>query len=339
MIPSSSIARSASLRVGLVAAAFAMGTACDYNGDFLFADVDNIPSIIHLDGPDGATYLPVVDVNDPESIRANTVYGEVGAPASAAAGGVTFYFQGTGGDVCVWVDPELVFWNQKVGSKPNANGRPFTYPDNIFDDGDLDLTVGLSAYYTGTPREAMGDFYVTYEDSLGNKIPIELVACSNSSAFGLPNAHAGRGMAEYCTVRNSLPDTSYTVALKTYSAPLDDDRLGFGIFVYNGSCNALKESLGITKLVQEECLIRGEGIVPQGEDHGPWFGYEASRAWAGSVEFEDAFCAEALPDYCEAEAKAVADEKLRCSWNDAGVDGGARCFCGDPNDTPEAGQG
>src|SRR5690606_12619130 len=124
--------------------------ACSgYDGEFLFPDaVAGLPSVIHLP--------PIVpaEVNSVEALEQATIFAEVGAPQTAAGGGITFNFVGDGGDICLFVDPELVSWNQAVGRTGNAKYR---WPTNVFTDGDLDLKAGLAVYYTGSPGEQIGD--------------------------------------------------------------------------------------------------------------------------------------------------------------------------------------
>jgi len=307
---------------------------CDYDGSFLFAQVTDAPPVVHITGDSEEGHVVPISGTS-EDIRANTIYLEVGAAQSGAVGGATLTFEGTGGDVCIWVDPELAHWNTKIGSQGSSAEDVYRFPDNLYDDGDVDLYVGMSVYYTGSFGETMGDFFVMHEDSLGNKVPIELVACSNRGYNNAPNAHAGRGAPEYCSVASTSPGVSYTAALHTFSTPLDDDRLAMGIIVFDGSCNQLKNVMSSSGLPGEECIIKGEAIQPAGDDVGPWIGFDESRTWAGSVQFEEAFCAPDLFTYCTAEAKQMADNGLTCSWNDAGHDGeGERCFCGDPTTVP-----
>ena len=45
----------------------------------------------------------------------------------------------------------------------------YLYPDNVFDDGDLDLFAGFSVYYSGSPGVEIGNFQILFEDALGNQ--------------------------------------------------------------------------------------------------------------------------------------------------------------------------
>jgi hypothetical protein len=280
--------------------------ACDYTGDWLFAGaVEDAPGVVHLGD---VAPVEVTNIND---IRAATIYGEVGPTGSVAMGGVTFTFVGNGGDVCVWVDPELAFWSQSVS--PLSPNEKWNYPDNVFDDGDIDLFAGFAVYYTGSPGETIGDFRIQYEDSLGNKVPVELNECTIAGSRESSGGHSGRGAPEFCTMSNTVPDVSYMVLMETFSTPLDDDRMGYGLLLANGNCD---DVLGLSGMAQE-CVITGEAIDP-----------ETGDTWDGSVLFEETFCdaAATMPAFCENEA-ATRD----CTDPDQ------RCYCGDPTDVPTGG--
>ena len=145
-----------------------LGTACDLDQSFLFPDpIEGVPGIVDLG------QLTPVALNNSADVLDQVIFGEIGPTGTAELGGATFEFEGTDGSVCVWVDSELVHWNQSVS--PSDQVPEWSQPDNPFDDGDLELSGGLSVYYTGTPGEQIGDFQVRYEDSLGNIVPIELI--------------------------------------------------------------------------------------------------------------------------------------------------------------------
>ncbi len=367
----------------LVSTAALLGS-CDYSGDWLFAgQVEGVPGVYaltdedvdldfdgvsgeweaddeDLDG-DGAfgerepradeKYIIPRRVTSMDELRAATIYGEVGPSGSTELGGVTAAFLGTGGDVCVWVDPETAWWSQAVSPAPNEFGNYFSYPDNVFDDGDLDLYVGLSVYYTGSPGERMGDFFVSYTDSLGNEVPLQLSECTNTGFQGQLNAHAGRAMPEYCDVSNTQKDISYTIAMQTFSTPLDDDRLGYGLLVTEGTCDDLMATLRTsgeildegTEFRLEECLIQGESINPNKAKNGPWYGYAElggeGAIWELSEEFEQHFCGtKRMSGFCkdEAEAQLTGEGAAGCAWNSL-PDKDNRCYCGDMSDTPKGG--
>ena len=150
---------------------------CDYTGDFLFAGaIEGMEPIYHIYAEDGGDFILPNEISNADEIPALTIYGEISPTGSSIKGGATFYFEGNGRDVCVWVDPETAFYSQVVdenGSQTGADLAHFGYPNNTFDDGDFDLFIGKSVYYTGSPGEVIGDFVVAYTDSLGNEVPID----------------------------------------------------------------------------------------------------------------------------------------------------------------------
>lgn len=348
----------------------ALLSGCDYSGDWLFnGPIDGLPPVYQITSPDGGPIVPA-DIDTIEDIQANTIYGEVAASQNTQVGGMTAEFIGTGDSVCVWVDPEVAYWTQSVAEGGSIIGEKFEYPDNPWDDGDLDLRVGLSVYYTGSPSR-IGDFNVTYEDSLGNPVDIELQDCPNEEASS-PFAEfvdAGRGSAERCTIQRTEPGVSYTIALTSWAVPLDDDRLGYGLLVANGPCNGpggVEGAAGRSNQATEEnqldaeCVILGEAIRPlvlenDEEDYRPYYGFaelEAAGANYPQVfDFELLYCSDAtdevngpMRDYCRPEARQVAEEGRACLWDGFEEDETnplekVKCFCGDPNDTPLNGPG
>lgn len=338
----------------LAAASLLLVAGCDISSEFLMErPIEDVPGLVDL-----GTIVPVT-ATSPVQIAAGTIYGELGPTGTALPGGLTFSFVGTGSSVCVWVDPELLSWSQSVS--PTTPAEQWQFPDNIYDDGDLDLGVGLTAFYNGTPGELMGDFEVRFEDSLGNQVPVDLVECTIfSSVTGTTGSHGGRGAPEYCTVPDTSPGVSYSVAMETWSLPIDDKRLGYGLIVADGSCQDLKDNAGAGRdLLLEECLITGESILPneaQGERAAAaglpsptWIGADEVPTWDGSIGFETAYCLNPLAgggpgggsietpltDLCVAEQNAVIVAGAQCSWEvTAGTDDKVRCYCGDIEDTP-----
>ncbi len=317
---------------------------CDYSGDWLFGrTIEGLPSIYELKGPDGGLIVPAT-ITTIDELREATIYAEVGPSTTTAYGGVTFEFQGTGDAVCIWVDPEVAFWNQAVAVRPDDVALKWAYPDNVFDDGDLDLLAGLSVYYTGSPGEEIGDFVVAYEDSLGNDIPISLAACPNTITDGGDDAVAGRGSPEYCSIPTTDLNISYTVLLRTWSTPLDDDRLSYGVIIANGTCEALRGVAGAGSAESDECVIMGEALIPKplGEDEAdyqPYYGFNAAVAddaiWPNSMEFDAR-----MRQFCNRELERIEEAGLECLWNEFDPDDfdpNAKCYCGDPLDTPEGG--
>jgi len=342
------------MRRNTLSIALLFTAGCDYSGDFLFAQpVEGLDDIWVLRDQNGDLIVPAT-VTTLDEIREATIYAEVGAPQTTAGGGVTIDFLGTGGAVCIWIDPETVTWNQSVAAQPTSEfAQKFTYPDNVFDDGDLDVHAGRSVYYTGSPGETIGDFKVTYEDSLGNDVPIDLVSCPNTfDRFGLFSS-AGRGFPEFCEIATTDPGVSYTALLEIFAAPLDDDRMSFGVIVTNGFCvgSDSLESVAFGGLtgsdLVDECLIQGESLIPEANEFGPHFGFDdaAHRIWPSSMDFEAQFCIDAAAEgtamrtFCNTEADVVQAAGKRCGWEDFdGTDPDLeRCYCGDTRDTPDGG--
>lgn len=313
-----------------------LSTACSYSGEWLFPEPDpRVPGVIDLGRLEPAT------IESYDDIQAAVYYGELAPTGTADIAGGTFTFDGTGGSVCIWVDPETVFWSQSV-SASNPQAR-FSYPDNVNDDGDIDLYAGLSVYYNGSPGVTLGDFEVRYQDELGNPIPVQFNQCTIiSDQYPAGGAHSGRATPEYCTLNNTQLGTSYTVVLELFSAPYDDYRLGYGLLFAHGNCEDLR-AFNTTNV--DECMILGESIRGD-NDHDyreePFIarGFEEIEelTWEGSPAVELLFCDAyggaglGLRDYCLAEEEEV---PLRSDCADPEI----RCFCGDPADTPNPGAG
>jgi hypothetical protein len=326
----------------LLLGAAALLPGCDYTGDWLFPQaIETVPGIQDL-----GTLEPV-EIETLQDIRDNVIYGEIGATGNAQVGGATFQFDGTGGTVCVWVDPETVYWSQSVAAT-NPQQR-WAYPDNFQDDGDIDLYAGVSAFYSGSPGVEIGNFEVRYQDALGNTIPVEFNECFIDSAeLRDGGAHAGRGMAEFCDLTSTQEGAPYTVVLENFSVPLDDNRIGYGLILIEGSCDQVSNIIADEQLFSPECVILGESIDPR-HDHdyredadGPVLavGQDAVEpfVWEGSTNIESLFCASigladtGLRDYCLAEAEEIPNRD-DCEEEDV------RCYCGDIRDTPSPGAG
>lgn len=362
---------------------------CAYNGDFLYiGPIEGVDPVIDIKGQEGGAVVPVdlrrdevvaletqiselpdgdpqIDVLEAEvdairdsvrqNVTASTIYAEVGPNSEAFPSGATIEFLGNGGDVCAFVDPEFLFWNQAVSQvSPNLQYR---FPDNPYDDGDMDLRAGLSVYYRGTPGERMGGFEVQYSDDLGNDVEIDLVSCTQSTDFDNDEPHAGRAHVEYCDIRNTQPGVSYTVALEAFGLPRDDGRLSFGVILATGPCNGTNGLTGLmapvslgnaASGVNEECVIRGETLPPLAEGEGAHLhhGYAEGRSWPNAEAIEDVFCSgTGLLDACRAEVQGLRADGLQCDytgqegWTDGeSEERSRRCFCGDRNETPSAGQ-
>ncbi len=246
-------------------------------------------------GPDpnnpGLVHLGELTISPVDAITDNVIYGTLGPVEPGKYGGATASFIGTGGEVCVWVDPEAVFWNQAIAIQGKNNS--YAYPDNVWDDGDLDLEVGLSAFYTGSPGVELGDFKAVFEDSLGNESYIEFNECTIADWYGQSGGHAGRGSVEFCTIDTSAhPGKEYTIVLETFSLPLDDFSLGYGLVVFEGDCNSVNDvGYRVTSPAGNSVTISAS--YPTGEC--------LLRNEAGSADFTElelAYCADEQTYYC-----------------------------------------
>ena len=181
-------------------------------------------------------------------------FGQLGRAPHLTQGGATFTFIGTGDNVCVIVDPETVYWNQSIA--PASRSDQYAYPDFFNDDGDLDLYGGMSSYYTGSPGVEIGDFKGFYTDSKGELIEIEYGECNQSGYNGVDGAHAGRGTSEFCTINTDQQEgVEFTVVMETWSVPLDDGVLSFGVTVMNERCPRVDTS---------ECFMLNESLEDDG---------------------------------------------------------------------------
>ncbi|MFT5682545.1 MAG: hypothetical protein ACI8RZ_003463 [Myxococcota bacterium] len=243
-------------------------------------------------------------------------YGQVGlAEIGGETGGATLTFEGTGGDVCLVVDPETVFWNQAVASGTSQTN--FSYPDREEDDGDIDMYAGLSAYYTGSPGVEIGDFTGFYTDSLGNQIAIEYGLCTQVGSLGQSDAHSGRATTEFCTIDTSNHvGVEFTVVLETFSVPLDDGLLSFGVMAREGSC------AGIT-----ECSLLGESLNEDGSvrDCTP----QLEAAFCGQDALEPFCCLH--PDMCGEDASIDECESALDDAEVSNLDELESIFCGSNN--------
>lgn len=270
--------------------------ACDRSGDVL-PDPEDVPEIIEVGEIRVLTAEEFTELQtsldpaawcgdtskDPEGLgRPGCYYGNVSSTAAAFRGGATFTYKGTGDRVCLIADPETVFWNQSIAaSNPNED---FTAPDQVNDDGDIDIFSGLSSYYTGSPGVEIGDFLGFYTDSQGRDVEIEFGACfqDGSPQTGIDNAHAGRGTIEWCTVDTSeRAGVEYTAVLETFSVPFDDGALSFGAVVVEGPCFNL-----------DECSLMLESRSAEAEDN-------ASGGYRSCAPFmELASCQSELTPFC-----------------------------------------
>ncbi len=272
-------------------------TACDRDGRqyIAFEDAD-VPGVTHLGELE---IMSVNDFVDNDTRKEKTLYTELGSAGPGKFGGATVTFTATGETVCIMVDPESVFWNQSV-SKEGPDSR-YTWPDNYRDDGDIDIDVGLTAYYTGSPGYEMGDFAAIYEDSLGNETRLEFNECYMPGYSSTTDAHAGRASLEYCDIDTTLhPQKSYTIVLNTFSLPLDDSVLSFGVLAVEGECRDAGTAAGLAEAGINECLIKGESREYD----------EDSDTWVEREDFqglEEAFCTGNMAEYCNVHPQMCGD--------------------------------
>ncbi len=189
-------------------------------------------------------------VADDDLGRHSVHYTQLGAPENQGIyGGATLTFKGTGGLVCVVMDPETVFWIQS--RKPIASAKAYLYQDDYDDDGDLDLEGGLTAYYNGSPGVKIGKFEVPYTDATGQDHTLPANECRHDSPYA-SDVHAGRATVETCQLDTSeRGGVSYTALLKTFVLPIDDSVLNYGVAVFEGACADLLKPA-------DECLIERE---------------------------------------------------------------------------------
>lgn len=240
------------LSLGLVGCANARDSFFPVDSDAPFVyDIGVLPLIGADELVDGFDYATAPGIH----------WGQLGIGEDLGIfGGATFQFQGTGGDVCIVADPESIFWNMEISEQPGGGSVRYKYEDVYTDDGDVDLEVGLSSYYTGSPGVEIGDFAATYSDASGQLHTLAFNECVQAGYFG-DAAHAGRASVESCTIDTSLhPGTLYTGLLKTFALPIDDSVLNFGVAVYDGSCQDVlyQNAAGAFTTGVNECTLPNE---------------------------------------------------------------------------------
>ena len=233
-----------------------------------------------LDG-DGTAEAP--------GFRSKLYFGQLGAPDDPGTfGGATFQFESTGGPVCLVMDPEALYWSRALSI--DAGGRSYKYTDHYEDDSDLDMSAGLTAYYTGSPGVEMGSFEAVYTDAQSVDHVLEFNECVQAGPQ-TDSVHSGRGTVEHCELDTSLhPGVKYTVVLDTFALPHDDSIANFGVAAFGVPCDRIEIS---------ECTIPDEvhavndveGMVPT-----------EGKAWF--PELESVFCEGPgkVNDYCELHA-------------------------------------
>lgn len=276
-------------------------SGCDRSGlDLLPPQSDLAPKVVELgelqvlSGDDvPSPFTPSNCNSEDEEGRLNCYYGMVSATDGVEVGGATFGFRGTGGNVCVVVDPEAVFWNKYIGGSDSSG--VWGYPAPTVNSGDLDLFGGLSSYYTGSPGVEIGDFKGFYTDSLGRQIEIDYVECYNSSPYdSTVEAHGGRGAPEYCTIDTSGREgILYTIVLETFKVPNDDGLLAFGTTVLDGSCGGGGGLVGGGGAITE-CSLLGESL----DDAGNTLPCSVGLELAYCLNIEEAASARVLSRFC-----------------------------------------
>lgn len=207
----------------------------------------------HLMGTAFQSWAPELREVD-EAGRKGVHYGGLGAPEDASYyGGATFTFTGTGGDICLVMDPEAVFWNQAQAGDVDPTSA-YLYVDAVAPDGDLDMDAGLTAYYTGSPGVEMGGFATVYTDAGGVDHTIEASECVQIGSQNNP-AHSGRATVEYCTVKTEgRVGVSFTGVLDTFLLPVDDGVVHYAVGVFEGNCSRMPAAVdGVT-----DCLLSRE---------------------------------------------------------------------------------
>jgi hypothetical protein len=294
----------------------ALLSACQGSGaEFVLEPSEDAPAVVDYG------VLDVISAEDWQKLGPQAAIDEyglhetIGPPEPIHRGGGTFRFQGNGNHVCVLTDMELVFWGQSISPiQPTVN---YQYSDNYNDDGDIDLFVGISAFYNGSPGVEMGDFNGVYTDSQGQKTTIAYNECKQEGAkTDFVDSHAGRATPEYCTLDTDQREgVEFTAAMQTFAVPLDDGKMDFVAAVVDlGPTTDPDNPPGCGDLVQgdiDECTYLGEKF--QGDD-------EADEDYAITVVgLENAFCldpqTEALARYC-------------CEYDDDYPD-----LCGEPPDS------
>jgi len=178
---------------------------------------------------------------------------------SGAVSGATITVEGTGERICVIMDPQTVWRDDfQADSSGVEFDNPF-YENFPYDDGDLDLLAGLSAFYTGTPGESMGDFFVDFRDDNGIERRVDTNLCLQEDTHGVAGGTAGRASPEACSFETQDGEL-YTIALRVFSTPIDDDELTYALSIRTGECPA----------TINECTLRGDYDYTEGlEDQLP----------------------------------------------------------------------
>lgn len=257
----------------------------DSGGEFMPA-VTNVPAIIDL----GELQPIPADVwkdgsFDPRDPASGVVYAQVGADVDpAVVGGATFSFRGNGTPICVVMDPETVFWSRVL----NASSTGFEYDDSYADDSDLDMDVGLTAYYTGSPGVEIGDFNGEYTDPSGITHVLAANECVQGGYTG-DSVHPGRGSVESCPIStDQRAGISFTGMVRTFQLPNDDSIANFALAVFEVPGG---DRAACTTLSVGECTFPDEHGLGVGDDRS-----EVEQAFCGGARKLNDYCAEHLDD-------------------------------------------
>ena len=283
---------------------------CDHTGFGFRPEVTDAPSVNDLGEIIPANVDDWINASrDPAQFPESIIYSEVGADANPGKQtGATAHFTGTGGNLCLVVDPEAVFWSRSMAS---SGGGRYQYDDDYTDDGDIDMDAGLTAFYTGSPGVEMGDFEATYTDESGADHEIEFNVCTQTGYGGATGVHAGRASPESCLVNTDQEaGIEFTIALRTFSLPINDSRLAFAVGVFDVGTSKCDDVF--SKGDDQECLFRNESGLGADNDR---------------TDVEDAYCqgTAALNTYC-------ADH-----LDDHGADGTSAPPCGTPSTSYDPG--
>lgn len=285
----------------LLLAPLALGlVGCDNTGDEYRPQVTDVPSIVDL----GELDVIPADVWSAEGfdIRQYATYTQLGADENPGKqGGATFEFAGTGGAVCVVMDPEATYWNVAKGVDAT---RAYKYEDNYADDADLDMDIGLTAYYSGSPGVEIGDFNAIYSDPSGQDHTLEFNECLQPGAYQ-PYVHSGRGTPENCAINtDERAGIMFTGVVKTFALPIEDSIANYAVAAFELPASAGRDGCAAVKLVNDgirydlsECTLPSEANLGEGGD--------------AFSELEAAFCSGPgkVNEYCEAH---LGDENPLC---------------------------
>lgn len=238
------------MRIAIFAAAALALVGCDLDAE---------PLLQNFDGEEvqGADVVDLDRVDEPPVLDGPTFLGTL-APSDIGQGdfsGATATFEGTGGRVCLIIDPQSVWRDDRwIDESESEQDNPLMY-DYPYDDGDVDLQAGLSAYYTGSPGERMGDFINSFPDDNGVERRVDLNNCLLEDRWGIVGSSAGRGTPEWCSF-DTVAATQYRIAITLFSAPTNDNEMKYAFEIRDGDC----------PVQVNECTLRGDYDVHENVD-------------------------------------------------------------------------